>query len=51
VDYADLAAGIHALAGSYTAVGGHIDCRNYLEQGLDAYWAALEQGYPRVRTV
>ena len=51
VDYADLAAGIHALAGSYTAVGGHIDCRNYLEQGLDAYWAALEQGYPRVKTV
>jgi len=50
VDYADLAAGMHALAGSFTAVGGHLGCRNYLEQGLDAYWAALEQGYPRAKT-
>jgi len=50
VDYADLAAGIHALAGSYTAAGGHLGCRNYLEQGLDAYWAALEQGYPCAKT-
>ena len=50
VDYADLAAGIHGLAGSFIAVGGHLGCRNYLEQGLDAYWAALEQGYPCART-
>jgi aspartate aminotransferase-like enzyme len=50
VDYADLAAGIHALAGSFIAVGGHIGCRNYLEQALDAYWSALEQGYPRAKT-
>jgi len=50
VDYADLAAGIHALAGSFTAVGGHLGCRNYLEQALDAYWTALEQGYPCAKT-
>jgi aspartate aminotransferase-like enzyme len=51
VDYADLAAGIHALAGSFTALGGHLGCRNYLEQALDAYWIALEQGYPHAKTV
>ena len=51
VDYADLAAGIHALAGSFIASGGHIGCRNYLEQSLDAYWAALDEGYPRATTV
>ncbi len=44
LDYADLAAGIHALAASYTACGGHVGCRNYLEQALDAYWAALDSG-------
>lgn len=47
VDYADVAAGIHALAGSYRACGGHIGCRDYLEQALEAYWTALEQGWPR----
>ena len=51
VDYADLAAGIHALVGSFTACGGHLGCRNYLEQALDAYWEALEAGYPRARTI
>lgn len=49
VDFGDLAAGLHALAGSYTACGGHIGCRNYLEQALDAYWNAFEQGPPRLR--
>ena len=47
VDYADIAAGIHALAGSYRACGGHIGCRAYLEQALDAYWTNLERGFPR----
>lgn len=46
LDYGDLAVGIHALAASFTACGGHIGCRNYLEQGLDAYWAALDAGLP-----
>lgn len=46
LDYGDLAAGIHALAGSFTACGGHIGARNYLEQALAAYWTAFEQGYP-----
>jgi aspartate aminotransferase-like enzyme len=47
LDYADLAAGIHALAGSFTACGGHLGCRNYLDQALDAYWQAVDQGYPK----
>ena len=46
VDYGDLAVGIHALAASYVACGGHIGCRNYLEQGLDAYWTAIDGGLP-----
>lgn len=46
VDYGDLAVGIHALAASYTACGGHIGCRNYLEQGLEAYWSAMDAGLP-----
>ena len=50
IDYADLAAGIHALAGSFMACGGHTGCRNYLEQSLEAYWNALESGYPRAKT-
>lgn len=51
IDYADLAAGIHALARSFTASGGHIGCRNYLEQSLDAYWTALDEGIPRAQTL
>jgi aspartate aminotransferase-like enzyme len=47
VDYADIAAGLHALAGSYRACGGHIGCRSYLEQAFDAYWTTLERGFPR----
>lgn len=46
VDYADLAAGIHALAGSFAACGGHLGCRNYLEQAMDAYWTAFDAGLP-----
>lgn len=46
VDYGDLAVGVHALALSYMACGGHIGCRNYLEQGLDAYWSAMDAGLP-----
>lgn len=49
VDYADLAAGIHALAGSFVACGGHLGCRNYLEQAMDAYWAAFDAGLPGSR--
>lgn len=41
LDYGDLAVGLHALVGSFTACGGHIGCRNYLEQALAAYWEAL----------
>ena len=47
LDYGDLAAGLHALAGSYAACGGFLGSRNYLEQALDAYWDALEQGIPQ----
>lgn len=51
IDYGDLTAGIHALAGSFAACGGHLGCRNYLEQALETYWQTLEQGYPRSKTV
>lgn len=46
LDYGDLAVGVHALAASYVACGGHIGCRNYLEQGLAAYWRAMDAGLP-----
>ncbi|MDR0827561.1 MAG: alanine--glyoxylate aminotransferase family protein [Desulfovibrio sp.] len=46
VDYADLAAGLHAFVRSFQICGGYLGCRNYLEQALDAYWTALEQGVP-----
>lgn len=46
LDYGDLAVGLHALVESFTACGGHIGCRNYLEQALEAYWQAFEQGPP-----
>lgn len=44
LDYGDLAAGIHALAGSYAACGGHVGSRTYMEQALAAYWDALDHG-------
>ncbi len=46
VDWADLAAGLHALVGSFTACGGHVGCRDYLEQALTAYHQALDGGCP-----
>lgn len=48
VDWADLAAGIQALARSYVRCGGHVSCRDYLERGLLAYERALAawQGAP-----
>jgi aspartate aminotransferase-like enzyme len=46
LDYADLLAGLHALAGSFTFCGGYLGGRNYLEQALDAYWTALDEGPP-----
>ena len=45
LDYGDLAAGLHALAGSFAHCGGYLGSRNYLEQALAAYWAALDAGY------
>lgn len=41
VDWADVMAGLHALAASIQEAGGHIGSRDYLEQGLAAYHAAL----------
>ena len=41
VDWADVAAGLHALAEAYRSCGGYISCRDYLEQGLRAYEEAL----------
>ncbi|MDL2266579.1 alanine--glyoxylate aminotransferase family protein [Desulfovibrio sp. OttesenSCG-928-G15] len=47
VDYGDITAGLYAFACSYTALGGHIGCRDYLEQALAAYWTALDEGCPK----
>lgn len=41
VDWADLAAGLHALAESFRECGGYIGSRDYLEKGLQAYHEAL----------
>ncbi|MDR2826393.1 MAG: alanine--glyoxylate aminotransferase family protein [Deltaproteobacteria bacterium] len=46
IDWADLSAGIHALAESCKSLGVEIACDNYLEQSLAAYWQTLEKGYP-----
>lgn len=51
VDYADLAAGLYAFVGAYATCGGYLGCRDYLEQAVDAYWAAFDEGYPRVKPV
>jgi aspartate aminotransferase-like enzyme len=41
VDWADLAAGLHALAEALRACNGYTAARDYLESALCAYWAAL----------
>ena len=41
VDWADVLAGLHALAASLQEAGGHSGSRDYLEKGLAAYHAAL----------
>ncbi len=46
VDWADLAAGLHALAGSFIDLGGHLGSRDYLEQSLAAYREALDSPLP-----
>jgi aspartate aminotransferase-like enzyme len=46
LDYSDLLAGLHALAGSFIFCGGYLGAGNYLEQALDAYWTALDEGPP-----
>lgn len=51
VDYADLAAGLYAFVGAYATCGGYLGCRDYLEQAVDAYWAAFDEGYPRAKPV
>ena len=46
VDWADLSAGLHALARSMQLAGGYTACRDYLEQALAAYEQALADGPP-----
>lgn len=46
VDFADVSAGLYALAASFRYLGGHIGCRDYLEQAYAAYAEALTQGHP-----
>ena len=50
VDYADMLAGLTALAGSFRACGGHLGVRDHLEQAQEAYHTALLQGYNRPRS-
>lgn len=47
VDWADLLAGLHALCLAYVSAGGYVGTRDYLEQALNAYWQALDSGYPK----
>lgn len=42
IDWGDLAAGLHALAGGLRAAGGFTASRDYLETALNAYRAALD---------
>ncbi len=46
VDWADLAAGLHALADALFTVGSYTASRDYLEQALAAYDAALHGALP-----
>jgi aspartate aminotransferase-like enzyme len=45
VDWADLAAGLHALAEACRESGIAVNTDNYLEQALSAYWQAWNNGY------
>jgi aspartate aminotransferase-like enzyme len=51
VDYADLAAGLYAFARSFQDLGGFLGCRNYLEQALEAYRTALDEGIPEAYVI
>lgn len=42
LDWADIAAGLHSLARAVSEVGGYTASRDYLEQSLAAYHAALD---------
>lgn len=42
LDWADIAAGLHALARAVSEAGGYTASRDYLEQSLAAYHAALD---------
>jgi aspartate aminotransferase-like enzyme len=45
IDWGDLSAGLHALAGSCKSLGAAINSAGYLEQALAAYWQAWEKGF------
>ena len=45
VDWADLAAGLHALAEACKELEIAVNTENYLEQALAAYWQAWNNGY------
>ncbi len=45
VDFADITAGLYALAHSLKEVGGYTASNNYLEQALNAYTKALTMPY------
>ena len=48
VDHVDMLGCLHALAASFTACGGYLGARSYLEQGIWAYEKAMRYGCPEM---
>ena len=48
IDHIDMLGCLHALAASFTACGGYLGARNYLEQAIWAYEKAMTQGLPEL---
>lgn len=48
VDWSDVLAGLHALRQGLIAAGGYSAARTYMEDALQAYETALQEGYPEM---
>jgi aspartate aminotransferase-like enzyme len=49
VDWSDVLAGLHALRAGLLAAGGYCTARTYMEDAVQAYEAALRDGYPEMQ--
>jgi aspartate aminotransferase-like enzyme len=49
VDWSDVLAGLHALRAGLHAAGGYCAARTYMEDAVQAYEAALRDGFPEMR--